>query len=73
VPLSGSHAAAVAAALDILRPESALIFVCPNAGESVAGRQKRRRMKHAVGENGGSRWMKMLVLDVFHMYENRET
>ncbi|CAL1132679.1 unnamed protein product [Cladocopium goreaui] len=37
VPLSGSHAAAVAAALDILRPESALIFVCPNAGESVKG------------------------------------
>eukprot|EP00435_Cladocopium_sp_Y103_P006000 s1478_g1.t3 len=37
VPLSGSHAAAVAAALDVLRPESVLIFVCPNAGESVKG------------------------------------
>lgn len=36
VPLSGTHASAVAAALDVLRPESVLIFVCPNAGESVA-------------------------------------
>eukprot|EP00913_Durusdinium_trenchii_P031447 g29442.t1 len=35
VPLSGSHAAAVAAALEKLRPESALIFVCPNAEETV--------------------------------------
>ncbi|CAJ1458273.1 unnamed protein product [Effrenium voratum] len=35
VPLSGSHAAALAAALDMLRPESALVFVCPNAGETV--------------------------------------
>jgi len=36
VPLSGTHASAVAAALDVLRPESVLIFVCPNAGESAA-------------------------------------
>ena len=35
MPLSGSHAAAVAAALEKLRPESALIFVCPNAEETV--------------------------------------
>ena len=34
--MSGTHASAVAAALDVLRPESVLIFVCPNAGESVA-------------------------------------
>jgi len=34
-PPGGSHALALAAALDKLRPQSALVFVCPNARESV--------------------------------------
>eukprot|EP00929_Paragymnodinium_shiwhaense_P050691 TRINITY_DN25533_c0_g1_i1.p1 TRINITY_DN25533_c0_g1~~TRINITY_DN25533_c0_g1_i1.p1 ORF type:complete len:666 (-),score=124.29 TRINITY_DN25533_c0_g1_i1:65-2062(-) len=35
VPLRGSHTAELATVLDIFRPESALVFACPNAGESV--------------------------------------
>jgi len=35
VNFGGSHAAALSAALDKVKPESALVFVCPNAREST--------------------------------------
>eukprot|EP00419_Tripos_fusus_P012932 CAMPEP_0172660822 /NCGR_PEP_ID=MMETSP1074-20121228/4277_1 /TAXON_ID=2916 /ORGANISM="Ceratium fusus, Strain PA161109" /LENGTH=644 /DNA_ID=CAMNT_0013476471 /DNA_START=73 /DNA_END=2007 /DNA_ORIENTATION=+ len=35
VNFGGSHAAALSAALHKVKPESALVFVCPNAGEST--------------------------------------
>lgn len=34
-PLTGSHSASVAMVLEHMRPQSALVFVCPNAGEAV--------------------------------------
>ncbi|CAE8736036.1 unnamed protein product [Polarella glacialis] len=37
VPVAGTHAAALAAALDKIQPESAMVFICPNAGETVKG------------------------------------
>lgn len=35
-PVGAKHSNAVAAALDKIKPESALIFVCPNIGETVS-------------------------------------
>ena len=49
VPLSGSHAASVATILEKFRPESALVFVCPNAQETVGGVVKVGRLKRKSG------------------------
>eukprot|EP00930_Biecheleria_cincta_P005352 TRINITY_DN106279_c0_g1_i1.p1 TRINITY_DN106279_c0_g1~~TRINITY_DN106279_c0_g1_i1.p1 ORF type:complete len:665 (-),score=105.90 TRINITY_DN106279_c0_g1_i1:71-2035(-) len=34
-PLTGSHSASVAMVLEYMQPQSAMVFVCPNAGETV--------------------------------------
>eukprot|EP00439_Symbiodinium_sp_Y106_P064087 s1809_g10.t1 len=53
VPLSGSHAAGLSAALDLLRPQAALVFVCPNAGETVKSvvQERFKRFARVMGSD----------------------
>jgi len=67
VPPTGRHSHAIAAALAKVKPASALIFMCPNAGENVPGMVEELRN---FGWTGAEQLSKVMFQDSSHAGRN---